>query len=197
MLGGSRQTQRGDERLRAIALVIEEIESDGDVDRRGGAGGQVGKRGEDRSLRVDGDSPGRSRQIVAGRRGDQDRGGSRPPAAAYVTRMHKVPVIGLGRDHERAAVDAEVAKRGVRQTDLACQVRLMCLSERQKRSTRSGRSWPDCHNWEDALADGIEVEELAVGLELEDVARVGDGRGARPTNRPWSERREAADAGRA
>ena len=40
-VGYGRQTQRGHVRLRAAPLVIEEIESDRDVDRRGGAGGQV------------------------------------------------------------------------------------------------------------------------------------------------------------
>ena len=66
-VGERGQTERGDERLRAVSLVVEEIESDRDVDRRGGAGWQVGKRGEDRPLRVDGDSPGCGREPVAGR----------------------------------------------------------------------------------------------------------------------------------
>ena len=57
-VGDGRQTERGDGRLRAVSLVVEEIESDRDVDRRGATAGQVGKCGQDRPLRVDGDSPG-------------------------------------------------------------------------------------------------------------------------------------------
>ena len=66
-----------DERLQsALLLVVEEIESDRDVNCRGGAGLLVRKRGEDGPLRVDGHSAGRSCEIVAGRRGNQDRRGS-------------------------------------------------------------------------------------------------------------------------
>ena len=73
-VGDARQAERRDGRRGAASRVVEEAEPDGHVDRRGGTRGYVGQRGEDRPLRVDGNPPGRGRQPIAGRRGDQDRG---------------------------------------------------------------------------------------------------------------------------
>ena len=104
-----------------------------------------------------------------------------PPDRAVGQPHHKVPVVRLGRDHERILVDAEIAVRRTRKTDLAAEIdrgaRLDVEDIRRIRGVvrqivvLGGSS-----------ADRVEDEELTVGLELEDVVGAIDGgeRGRRP-----------------
>ena len=85
---------------------------------------------------------GDGRKPVTGRGGDQD--GGNPARCSVRQPHHEVPVVRLGGDHERAAVDAEVAVGGIGETDLAAEIDVGARLDVEDVRRIRGVVRPDC-----------------------------------------------------
>src|SRR5262249_10577202 len=134
------------------------------------------------------------RTPVAGGRGGQDRRSASLRTVGHP--HHEVPVVRLGRDHDGVSRDAEVAERSTCQIDRTGEVGVRAALTGEEPPPTPGVVGQFVEGT--ALpGDGIEGEDLAVGLELEDLTGTGDtGERGRATD-GRQDTRNGGSAGRA